>query len=93
MVHGDDFVAVGPRQHLKETQKTLENKYKLKTQVLGCGAEEDREVVKDLLVYKNHDLFALSPQVLKKISIGLRPLNRSPTVSTRSRGKCANKHS
>ena len=37
MVHGDDFIAVGPHQHLQETRKTLEEKYKLKTQELGCG--------------------------------------------------------
>ena len=44
MVHGDDFVAVGPEQHLEETKKTLENKYKLKTQVLGCGEGEEKEI-------------------------------------------------
>ena len=35
VVHGDDFVAVGPDQHLAETRKTLEDKYELKVQVLG----------------------------------------------------------
>ncbi len=35
MVHGDDFVAVGPDQHLKVTRKALEDKYKLKVEVLG----------------------------------------------------------
>ena len=44
MVHGDDFVAVGPQQHLEETKKTLESKYKLKTQVLGREAGEEKEI-------------------------------------------------
>ena len=44
MVHGDDFIAVGPDQHRKETQQTLENKYKLKTEKLGCGAGLSSEI-------------------------------------------------
>ena len=44
MVHGDDFVAVGPQEHLEETRRTLESKYKLKTQVLGCEEGEEKEV-------------------------------------------------
>ena len=35
MVHGDDFVAVGPEDKLKDTQRTLEQKYKIKTEKLG----------------------------------------------------------
>ncbi len=37
MVHGDDFVAVGRRKELTDTQATLENKYKIKVEVLGEG--------------------------------------------------------
>ena len=44
MVHGDDFVAVGPRQHLAETRKTLEDKYKLKVELLGKGDGETNEL-------------------------------------------------
>jgi len=44
MVHGDDFIAVGPDQHLKETIKTLEDKYKLKTEKLGHGKGEMAEI-------------------------------------------------
>ena len=44
MVHGDDFVAVGPDQHLAEARKTLEDKYKLKVEKLGCGAGEVQEL-------------------------------------------------
>jgi hypothetical protein len=40
MVHGDDFFAVGPDQHLAEARKNLEDKYKLKVERLGCGAGE-----------------------------------------------------
>ena len=29
LVHGDDFVAVGPEKHLESTRRTLEDKYKL----------------------------------------------------------------
>ena len=39
MVHGDDFVAVGPEAHLIETRKTLEDKYKIKVEKLGCGSD------------------------------------------------------
>ena len=39
MVHGDDFVAVGTRASLEKTKETLQNKYKLKTEMLGD--EED----------------------------------------------------
>ena len=35
MVHGDDFVAVGRRDELMKTQKALEDKYKLKVEMLG----------------------------------------------------------
>ncbi len=35
MVHGDGFVAVGPEDKLKDTRKTLEQKYKIKTEKLG----------------------------------------------------------
>ena len=35
MVHGDDFIAVGPEQNLKATRTILENKYKIKVEVLG----------------------------------------------------------
>ena len=37
MVHGDDFVAVGPERQLDETRKTLEEKYRLKVEMLGRG--------------------------------------------------------
>ena len=37
LVHGDDFVAVGSDHGLAETRATLENKYKLKGEVLGEG--------------------------------------------------------
>ena len=44
MVHGDDFVAVGPEQHLKTTRKALEDKYKLKVEVLGLGEGQTNEI-------------------------------------------------
>ena len=44
MVHGDDFVAVGPDQHLAEARKTLEDKYKLKVEKLGCEEGEVQEL-------------------------------------------------
>ena len=34
MVHGDDFIAVGPEGNLAETKRTLEDKYKLHD---SCG--------------------------------------------------------
>ena len=44
MVHGDDFVAVGPDQHLQEARNTLESKYKLKVQVLGREEGQSSEL-------------------------------------------------
>ena len=44
MVHGDDFVAVGPKQHLAATRKTLEDKYKLKVDLLGTQQGESNEM-------------------------------------------------
>ena len=43
MVHGDDSVAVGPDQHLVATRKTLEDKYRLKVEVLGRGEGKNAE--------------------------------------------------
>ena len=43
-VHGDDFVAVGNPEFLKETQKTLEDKYKLKVENLGNKEGQKTEV-------------------------------------------------
>ena len=37
MVHGDDFVAVGPDQHLGNIKATLSDKYKIKSEQLGHG--------------------------------------------------------
>ena len=45
MVHGDDFIAVGPKDNLKATKDILENKYKLKVEVLGMGKDESPEVI------------------------------------------------
>jgi hypothetical protein len=45
MVHGDDFVAVGPDKHLSEVRKTLEDKYRLKVEVLGGGAGQVQEII------------------------------------------------
>ena len=44
MVHGDDFIGVGPEEHLKELRKTLEEKYKLKVEMLGRKGEEKKEI-------------------------------------------------
>ena len=44
MVHGDDFIAVGPEKKLKDTQKILEHKYKIKTERLGQGDGHKPEI-------------------------------------------------
>ena len=43
MVHGDDFVAVGSDESLKSTRRTLEEKYKIKVQVLGPDEEQQNQ--------------------------------------------------
>ena len=40
LVHGDDFVAIGPTKHAASTRKTLEDKYRLKVELLGKGEGE-----------------------------------------------------
>ena len=44
MVHGDDFIAIGTDDNLDATKKTLEDKYKLKTERLGVGKHDLKEV-------------------------------------------------
>ena len=41
MVHGDDFVALGSDESLKSTMRSLEEKYKIKVQVLGPDEEQE----------------------------------------------------
>ena len=49
MVHGDDFVAVGPAKNLEATRTVLENKYK------------SRLVAKEFNTGVNPDLYAATP--------------------------------
>ena len=44
MVHGDDFVAVGPNQHLDHVKQTLGEKYKIKVEELGNQKGQSAEV-------------------------------------------------
>jgi hypothetical protein len=44
MVHGDDFVAVGPDKHLDNIKKTLSDKYKIKIEQLGHGGDKKPEI-------------------------------------------------
>ena len=44
MVHGNDFVAIWLDKYLAATQKTLEDKYKLKVEVLGHGEGKTDEM-------------------------------------------------
>ena len=45
MLHGYDFVAIGDPKHLEATEVALRSKYKIKTQTLGCGIEDKKEVI------------------------------------------------
>ena len=58
MVHGDDFVVVGPKQHVMDARKTLENKYKLKVDSLGTapGCKEEVRILNKVLRYTNRGL-------------------------------------
>ena len=42
MVHGDDFVAVGPDSAVKYVKDILAQKYKIKTEVMGPGENEQK---------------------------------------------------
>jgi hypothetical protein len=44
MVHGDDFVAVGPDKHLEDIKSTLSEKYKIKIEQLGYGGDSKSEI-------------------------------------------------
>ena len=44
MVHGDDFVAVGPEAAVNEVKAILAKAYKIKTETLGNGKDERKEV-------------------------------------------------
>ena len=44
MVHGDDFVAVGEASQLQDTEKLLSDRYKIKTEMLGSGKSDVKEV-------------------------------------------------
>ena len=44
MVRGDDFVAVGPDQHLENIKATLSDKYKIKIEQLGYGDKKNAEI-------------------------------------------------
>ena len=44
MVHGDDFVAVGPDNHLADVRTALEDKYKLKVEMLGVRPSKSDEL-------------------------------------------------
>ena len=53
MVHGDDFVAVGKSAGLKKTREALENKYRLKVQILGGskGCTQEIRVLNKVIRY------------------------------------------
>ena len=44
MVHGDDFVAVGKEEDLQDTEKTLNQRYKLKVETLGNEEKDLKEM-------------------------------------------------
>lgn len=44
LVHGDDFAAVGPEAPLEKLRAVLSNNYKVKTEMLGGGREDAKEV-------------------------------------------------
>ena len=44
MVHGDDFVAVGSEENLKDTKEALNKKYKIKVETLGSGKDDAQEI-------------------------------------------------
>ena len=44
MLHGDNFVAVGPDSAVKYVKEILAQKYKIKTEMMGPGENEHKEV-------------------------------------------------
>ena len=44
IVHGDDFVAAGPREEVWELSKSLKVSLNIKVQMVGMGPSEQREV-------------------------------------------------
>ena len=44
MVNGDDLFAVGPPESLEDLRAQLENQYKIKTETLGGGESDKKEM-------------------------------------------------
>ena len=95
MVHGDDFDSVGPDQLLGEVRKTLEDKYKIKVEMLGSGAEHVQEIRilnKVVRVMDKGIELEADPRhaelVVNELGLGLRggPLWRSGHVAARRGG-------
>ena len=43
LVHGDDFITSGSREHTKWFKEALESRFEIKTKVIGMGRGEERE--------------------------------------------------
>ena len=44
MIHGDDFAAVGDEKDFIDVEKALTDKYKIKTERLGSGPSDSKEI-------------------------------------------------
>ena len=43
MIHGDDFVSVGDRHHIKRLQELMASRFEIKTAIVGDATEEHKE--------------------------------------------------
>ena len=58
LVHGDDFVSVGPRVGVKELERRLEERFEIKTKIVGRGLGESIEPILEACARDMHSSHA-----------------------------------
>ena len=86
MVHGDDFVAVGPKDATAKLQKTLESAYNIKRETMGDGEGEVRDIrVLNRIVRRESDGYRVEAD-LRHAELVIKELNLTGTQSSKLPG-------
>ena len=95
MVHGDDFVAVGPETEVKEVENALAHKYKIKVETLGLGEGDKKEirVLNRVIRMSKNDGVSLEadPRHAERVirEMGVEEAKASPMPGTKGEAKKA----
>ena len=95
MVHGDDFVAVGPETEVKEVENALAHKYKIKVETLGLGEGDKKEirVLNRVIRMSKNDGVSLEadPRHAERVirEMGVEEAKASPIPGTKGEAKKA----